>query len=53
MASCAFSGPGRGGDGLGHRAIGVAQFLGRNFRRRLGVVPAHVEQGGLQGADLG
>ncbi|MNQ63689.1 hypothetical protein D3C85_780810 [compost metagenome] len=46
-------GPGRGGGRLGHGAVGVAQFLGRDFRRRLGVVPAHVEQGGLQGPDLG
>ncbi|MND89915.1 hypothetical protein D3C80_819900 [compost metagenome] len=46
-------GLGRCGAGLGHCAVGVAKFLGRDFRRRLGVVPAHVEQGGLQGADLG
>ncbi|MNY11701.1 hypothetical protein D3C86_1447450 [compost metagenome] len=46
-------GLGRGGPGLGHGAVGVAQFLSRDLGGRLGVVPADVEQGGLQGADLG
>ena len=46
-------GPARGGGRLAHSPVGVSQLLRRAFRRHPGVVPAHEQQGGLQGPDLG